>query len=106
SARWLPCQYESGDESHRQTQASASRAGRRRQSPQSGGGTPQRKTLHPKGRLPVQIARGKGSMDPENAGSLESRTPTRADLLKICRSLNAHEAKYLVVGGFALIEQG
>ena len=45
-------------------------------------------------------------MDAPDAGSLESRTPTKADLLKICQSLNEQQAKYIVVGGFAVIEQG
>ena len=45
-------------------------------------------------------------MDPEDARPLESRPPTRDDLLLICRSLNSHGARYLVIGGFAIIAQG
>ena len=45
-------------------------------------------------------------MDPEDARPLESRPPTRDDLLLICRSLNGHGARYLVIGGFAIIAQG
>ena len=45
-------------------------------------------------------------MDSQDARPLESRTPTKADLLKICRSLNEQDAKYLIVGGFAVIEHG
>ena len=45
-------------------------------------------------------------MDPEDAHPLESRPPTRDDLLLICRSLNGHGAQYLVLGGFAIIAQG
>jgi hypothetical protein len=45
-------------------------------------------------------------MDAENALPLESRTPTRADLLFLCRSLNANGAKYIVVGGFAMAMHG
>lgn len=45
-------------------------------------------------------------MDPENAHPTESRPPTVADLLALCRSLNACGAKYLVVGGFAVNQHG
>lgn len=42
----------------------------------------------------------------ENAHPLESRTPTMEDLVALCRSLNACGARYLVVGGFAVIQHG
>ena len=45
-------------------------------------------------------------MDAEDAQPLESRPPTKDDLLLICRSLNDHGARYVVVGGFAVIEHG
>jgi len=45
-------------------------------------------------------------VDPQNAHPAESRPPTIADLLLICRSLNALEARYLVVGGFAVNQHG
>lgn len=45
-------------------------------------------------------------MDAEDAGALESRTPTKEDLLKLCRSLNELGVNYLVVGGFAMVEHG
>ncbi len=45
-------------------------------------------------------------MDPENADAPESRPPTLADLLLLCRSLNSQGAKYLVVGGFAVNYHG
>lgn len=45
-------------------------------------------------------------MDAEDARPLESRPPTKDDLLLICRSLNEHGAKYVVIGGFAVIEHG
>ena len=32
----------------------------------------------------------------------ESRQPTVEDLLELCRELNSHDAKYLIVGGFAI----
>ncbi|MBN8422021.1 MAG: hypothetical protein J0L73_24105 [Verrucomicrobia bacterium] len=32
----------------------------------------------------------------------ESRQPTVEDLLELCRELNQHEAKYVIVGGFAI----
>lgn len=34
------------------------------------------------------------------------RPPEKADLLTLCRSLNAHETRYIVVGGMAMIQQG
>ena len=45
-------------------------------------------------------------MDPEDAHPAESRPPTVADLLLLCRALNAERARYLVVGGFAATRQG
>ena len=45
-------------------------------------------------------------MADENAHPLESRVPLPDDLVKICRELNAQGAKYMVVGGFAVIQHG
>jgi hypothetical protein len=45
-------------------------------------------------------------MDPENAHSPDSRPPTLDDLLLLCRSLNEAGARYLVVGGFAVMQHG
>jgi len=51
-------------------------------------------------------------MDDENAGpeqsaeNLISRPPVEADLVKLCRELNQRGAKYVVVGGFAIIAAG
>ncbi len=51
-------------------------------------------------------------MDDQNAGSgrnvndLESRPPVEADLVALCRELNQRGAKYVVVGGFAIISAG
>ena len=52
-------------------------------------------------------------MDDEDAGreggsfsELESRLPTEEDLVLLCRRLNELEAKYVVVGGFAVIQSG
>jgi len=49
-------------------------------------------------------------MDAENAGpqpeELVSRLPTAADLISLCRQLNEQQAKYVVVGGFAMIYSG
>lgn len=49
-------------------------------------------------------------MDAEDAGTgpedLESRPPTERDLVELCRALNSVSAKYLVVGGFAIILAG
>lgn len=35
-----------------------------------------------------------------------SRIPTLEDLVTLCRNLNAHDVKYVIVGGFALIRFG
>ena len=45
-------------------------------------------------------------MADEDAHPLESRIPLPDDLVKICRELNARGAKYMVIGGFAVIQHG
>lgn len=51
-------------------------------------------------------------MDDQHADSgreiedLESRPPVQADLVALCRELNRRGAKYVVVGGFAVISAG
>jgi hypothetical protein len=51
-------------------------------------------------------------MDTEDAGStagkegLEPRFPHRGDLVAICRRLNELGAKYIIIGGFAIIASG
>ena len=51
-------------------------------------------------------------MDNENAGAEQSlnrgecRPPRRQDLVGLCRELNRRNAKYVVVGGFAIIAAG
>ena len=45
-------------------------------------------------------------MADENAHPPESRVPLVQDLVKICRALNDSGAKYIVVGGFAVIQHG
>jgi hypothetical protein len=40
------------------------------------------------------------------AGGLESREPTLTDLRNLCHELNQREARYLVVGGFAMAAAG
>ena len=51
-------------------------------------------------------------MDDQNAGpeqsaeNLISRPPTEADLVALCRELNQRGAKYIVVGGLAIIAAG
>ena len=51
-------------------------------------------------------------MDDQNAGAqhsaenLISRPPTQADLVALCRELNQRGAKYVVVGGLAIIAAG
>ena len=41
-----------------------------------------------------------------HAGELESREPTLADLRDLCRELNRRQARYVVVGGFAMSALG
>jgi hypothetical protein len=45
-------------------------------------------------------------MDESHAGIEFSRNPTLDDLVELCRHLNAAGAKYIVIGGFALIHYG
>ena len=45
-------------------------------------------------------------MADEDARPLESRTPLVSDLVVICRALNEQGAKYLVIGGFAVMQHG
>lgn len=43
----------------------------------------------------------------QNDGSkLESRPPTIHDLVSLCRELNKHQARYIVIGGMAIIAAG
>jgi hypothetical protein len=43
---------------------------------------------------------------PDGAEGLTSRPPLREDLVGLCRELNALGARYLVVGGLAVIQAG
>ena len=45
-------------------------------------------------------------MDESNAGKEFSRNPTLDDLVELCHNLNAVGAKYVVIGGFAVIHYG
>lgn len=46
-------------------------------------------------------------MDDQNDGkAVESRPPTLEDLVQLCRSLNEQGAKYVVIGGMAVIQAG
>jgi hypothetical protein len=51
-------------------------------------------------------------MDDENAGSrrpeqdLACRPPLQADVAALCRELNQRGARYVVIGGFAIIAAG
>jgi hypothetical protein len=45
-------------------------------------------------------------MDGSDARPLESRFPTTGDLVALCRLLNAENAKYIVIDGWAMIEHG
>lgn len=44
--------------------------------------------------------------NPNDGKEFESRPPTVEDLLKLCRSLNNRGAKYVVIGGMAVIQAG
>ena len=45
-------------------------------------------------------------MVPQNDDPKESRPPTLSDLITLCRHLNEKHAKYIVIGGMALIHHG
>ena len=45
-------------------------------------------------------------MDESHARNEFSRSPTIDDLVELCRHLNAAGAKYIVIGGFAVIHYG
>jgi hypothetical protein len=45
-------------------------------------------------------------MADEDVNPAETRTPTLADLVALCRQFNAQGARYMVVGGFAIIQHG
>jgi hypothetical protein len=45
-------------------------------------------------------------MDDEDADQAECRPPTLEDLLGLCKSLNEQGAKYIVIGGIAIIQHG
>ena len=45
-------------------------------------------------------------VDPNDDAPQESRPPQLADLLSLCRSLNREAARYVVVGGMAMIQAG
>jgi hypothetical protein len=47
-----------------------------------------------------------GSDDPAHESELISRAPTEDDLVNLCRALNSSGARYIVVGGFAIIQAG
>lgn len=44
--------------------------------------------------------------DQNDGGELVSRVPTLEDLLFLCRKLNEAGAKYVVIGGWAIIQHG
>ena len=46
-------------------------------------------------------------MDPEDADApLEARPPLLEDLVALCRYLNREKARYVVLGGMAVIQAG
>jgi len=45
-------------------------------------------------------------VDTDDGAALESRPPLLEDLLTICRALNERGARYVVVGGMAVIHDG
>lgn len=45
-------------------------------------------------------------MVPKNDGSKEARPATLEELIELCRSLNSKKAKYVVIGGMAMLHHG
>lgn len=45
-------------------------------------------------------------MDGSDDREQYSRIPTIDDLITLCRNLNEHGAKYVIIGGFAIIRHG
>jgi len=45
-------------------------------------------------------------VDENDGKGLESRPPTISDLVGLCAALNAEKAKYVVIGGMAMIQVG
>ena len=45
-------------------------------------------------------------VDPDDGGPPQSRPPRLSDLVSLCRSLNREEARYIVIGGMAMIQAG
>ena len=45
-------------------------------------------------------------MDAEDAHPAECRIPTLADVVALCRAMNEQGAKYLLVGGWAVMQHG
>lgn len=45
-------------------------------------------------------------VDTNDGPGAESRPPTLNDLLSICRELNERKAKYIIIGGMAMIQAG
>ena len=45
-------------------------------------------------------------VDPNDGPPLESRPPRLSDLVSLCRSLNREGARYIVVGGMAMVQAG
>ena len=45
-------------------------------------------------------------VDPNDGAPPESRPPQVADLVSLCRSLNREAARYIVIGGMAMIQAG
>ncbi len=45
-------------------------------------------------------------VDQDDGAKLDSRPPSLNDLLRLCRELNKQKAKYIVIGGMAMIQAG
>lgn len=45
-------------------------------------------------------------VDADDGPPLEARPPGVADLVSLCRSLNREGARYIVIGGMAIIQAG
>src|SRR5438874_13436224 len=65
-----------------------------------------RPTVHPPRRSPVPFVRGERGVVPPDDVPLEARPPRLADLVALCRRLNEAGARYIVIGGMAVIQAG
>jgi hypothetical protein len=103
---------ESDEERHTSNEAPWTAARRRRfgegeRPSASGSQTAFRPSIHSQGGASFSQARGgEPVVDSDAGGKDQSRPPTLEDLLHLCRELNSAGAKYIVIGGMAVIRLG